>query len=88
MSKYNYLVTACNPGVVSEAFVTSFTGADSSAMNLVVARSNIFSVFSVQSEGLQKSMDVPVNGKIEFIRPLHFKGRAADSLLVITVRFL
>ncbi len=29
-----------------------------------------------------------MNGKIEFIRPLHFssKGRAADSLLIITVR--
>ena len=27
-----------------------------------------------------------MNGKIEFIRPLHFRGRAADSLLIVTVR--
>jgi hypothetical protein len=85
MSKYNYLVTACKPGGVSDAFTTSFTGADSSALNLVVARCDIFSVFAVSPEGLQRTMDVPVNGKIEFIRPLHFRGRAADSLLIITV---
>ncbi len=89
MSKYNYLVTACKPGGVSDAFTTSFTGADSSALNLVVARCDIFSVFAVSSEGLQRTMDVPVNGKIEFIRPLHFRGRAADALLIITVcRFI
>ena len=45
----------------------------------------MFSVFAVLPEGLQKTMDVPVNGKIEFIRPLHFRGRAADSLLIVTV---
>jgi hypothetical protein len=46
----------------------------------------MFSVFAVSPEGLQRTMDVPINGKIEFIRPLHFKGRQPDSLLLITVR--
>jgi DNA damage-binding protein 1 len=86
MSKYNYIVTACKPGGVSDAFTTSFTGNDSSSLNLVVARCDMFSVFAVLPEGLQKTMDVPVNGKIEFIRPLHFRGRAADSLLIVTAK--
>ncbi len=86
MSKYSYLVTASKPGGVSHAFTTSFSGADSSALNLVVARCDTFSVFAVLPDGLQKTMEVPLNGKIEFIRPVHFRGRTADSLLVITVR--
>ena len=85
MSKFNYVVTANKPGGVSHAFTTSFTGADSSALNLVVARCDTFSVFAVSPDGLQKTVEVPVNGKIEFIRPLHFRGRTADSLLIITV---
>lgn len=86
MSKFNYVVTANKPGGVSHAFTTSFTGADSSALNLVVARCDTFSVFTVSPDGLQKTVDVPVNGKIEFIRPLHFRGRTADSLLIITAK--
>lgn len=86
MSKYSYVVTACKPGGVSDAFTTSFSGADSSALNVVVARCDMFSVFAVSPEGLQRTMDVPINGKIEFIRPLHFRGRQPDSLLLITVR--
>jgi len=38
--------------------ISCHTGTDSTSLNLVVARSDMFSVYAVLPEGLQKTMDV------------------------------
>eukprot|EP01083_Nonionella_stella_P074583 202363_1 len=85
MSKFNYVVTAQAPTIVTHSLTGKFTGKDD--LNLIVGKCTHFEIYQMTEDGLELLEDVPVNGRISSMKLYRPKGSERDYLFILLERY-
>ena len=59
---YNYVVTAHKPSSVTHSLTGNFTAPD--ALNLIVSKGTRIEIHSIEADGLNHMLDVPLYGRV------------------------
>lgn len=81
---FSYVVTSQKPTAVNFSVVCSFTSPDE--RNLIVARGNYLSVYSIFDNGISMSLETPLFGRIKCLETYRPSSSATDVLFILTER--
>jgi len=85
MSKFNYLVTAHRPSVVTHACVGNFTSP--SDLNLILGKLTWLDIRVVGPEGLETVLEAPLNARIVAMQTFRPRNDNRDRLFILTEKF-